>query len=182
MRKILLSLLAGFAFLGLASAAPVAAGVTVTLAWNQNEESNLWGYRLYYGTASRTYDWDKMVPVPFPETQTTITGLRHGVRYFFAVTALSIEGLESDYSLEVDYAAPVPPPPPITFALADGRLSWPETAEYLETLETCTDLSAGAWEPFTGTFYLDLEARRWVALVDTSEPARFFRIRRDVRP
>jgi hypothetical protein len=29
----------------------------VTLAWDRNAEQNVEGYKVYYGTASRDYDW-----------------------------------------------------------------------------------------------------------------------------
>ncbi len=29
----------------------------VTLAWDMNSEPNVTGYKIYYGTASRNYDW-----------------------------------------------------------------------------------------------------------------------------
>jgi hypothetical protein len=69
----------------------------VTLQWDANTETDLAGYKVYVGTASRTYG------TPFTiGTQTTysVTNLQPGT-YYFAVTALNSSGLESDYSNEV---------------------------------------------------------------------------------
>jgi hypothetical protein len=86
-----------------------AAEQSVTLAWNPNPETNLSGYRLYVGTASRVYSQNSFVPVP--TTIHTVTNLSSGSTYYFAVTALATDGLESDYSDEVSYLVPSPPPP-----------------------------------------------------------------------
>jgi hypothetical protein len=86
----LLSLLILFAVPGRAA--------QVTLAWDANTEADLGGYKVYYGTASQSYDW--FVDVG-NVTQTTITNLTAGTAYYFAATAYDDAGLESAYSSEV---------------------------------------------------------------------------------
>lgn len=83
---------------------PVSAAQSVTLAWNPNTETNLAGYRLYYGLASRSYS--SIVPVIVPSTQATVANVQPGQTYYFAVTAYTTDGLESDYSDEVSYTVP----------------------------------------------------------------------------
>jgi len=84
------------ALLWLACAAPALAA-DVTLAWDANTESNLAGYKVYYGTASRVYG----TPITIgTQTTYTVTGLTPGT-YYFAVTAYNTSGLESGYSNEV---------------------------------------------------------------------------------
>jgi hypothetical protein len=83
------------------------AAQSVTLAWNPNTETNLAGYRLYYGTASRQYAASNSVPRAL--TTSTVTNLTSGATYYFAVTAVSLDGLESGYSDEVSYRVPAPP-------------------------------------------------------------------------
>ncbi len=69
----------------------------VTLQWDPNPETDVVGYRVYYGTASRTYS----SPIPLGlQTSYTVTGLAAGT-YYFAVTAFNSEGLESAFSNEV---------------------------------------------------------------------------------
>ena len=72
----------------------------VTLAWDRNAESNVEGYKVYYGTASRDYDW--FIDVG-DVTSITITDLTDGFTYYFAATAYdtATPPLESTYSDEV---------------------------------------------------------------------------------
>jgi cell wall assembly regulator SMI1 len=50
-------------------------------------------------------------------TSNTISGLVSGATYYFAVTAIGTNGLESDYSAEVSYTVPLPTNNPPTIAL-----------------------------------------------------------------
>jgi len=69
----------------------------VTLQWDPNTETDLAGYKVYYGTGSRSYS----APINIGLQSTyTITGLAAGT-YYFAVTALNRDGLESAFSNEV---------------------------------------------------------------------------------
>ena len=72
-------------------------GANVVLVWDANTESDLAGYKVYYGTSSGTYgsaiDVGKV-------TTYTVANLGPGT-YFFAVTAHNTAGLESGYSNEV---------------------------------------------------------------------------------
>lgn len=71
---------------------------SVTLAWDANPETDIVGYIVYYGSASRNYT--NAVNVGNVTTNMVI-GLVDGVTYFFAVTAYNTNGLESDFSDEV---------------------------------------------------------------------------------
>jgi hypothetical protein len=79
---------------------------SVTLSWEPPTENtdgspllNLSGYKIHYGNASG--DYSTTVPVNNPGiTSYVIEGLGSGT-YFFAVTALSSSGAESDASAEV---------------------------------------------------------------------------------
>jgi len=77
-------------------AAPAGAAI-VTLAWNSNPETDLLGYKVYYGTSSGVYGTNIDVGL---QTTYTITGLPAG-NYYFAVTAYNAAYLESSYSNEV---------------------------------------------------------------------------------
>lgn len=73
-------------------------GASATLSWNQNTEPGLAGYKVYLGTAPATYG----TPIDVGDaTVYTVSGLQTGVRYYFAVTAYTTSGDESDYSDEV---------------------------------------------------------------------------------
>jgi len=82
--------------LGLLCAAGGQSGIA-TLTWDPNTETDLAGYKVYYGTASGTYT--QTVDVGKVSTF-TIAGLA-SAKWFFAVTAYNGGGLESGFSNEV---------------------------------------------------------------------------------
>lgn len=75
----------------------------MTLAWNPNPEPDVCCYIIYYGTNSRAYPYATNVG---NVTTATVYGLREGVTWYFALTALNTSGLESDFSNEVTNAIP----------------------------------------------------------------------------
>lgn len=92
--------------LGLGFVTTSQAGQSIALAWNPNTETNLAGYKLYYGTAAGVYSGQ--VSVQQPGTDAIVTNLTAGATYFFAVSAYSTEGLESELSTEISYVVPGP--------------------------------------------------------------------------
>lgn len=74
----------------------------VTVAWNPNSESDLAGYKVYYGNATGIYDTSVDVG---NKTNYTILGIVSGQGYFIAVTAYDTSGNESGYSSEISYIA-----------------------------------------------------------------------------
>ncbi len=77
--------------------AATATAADVVLAWDPNTESDLAGYKIYYGNSSGVYS---TVVTIGTQTTYTISGLAPGT-YYFAVTAFNTSGLESGYSNEV---------------------------------------------------------------------------------
>lgn len=75
----------------------------VTLAWDPNGESDLAGYRTYYGTESGNYTYNVEVG---KNESVTIAGLDLGKKYYFAVTAYDQDGNESDFSSEISFQVP----------------------------------------------------------------------------
>jgi hypothetical protein len=78
---------------------PFAAGSTVTLEWDPNPETNLSGYRVHYGSATRRYQG--VLEVPATSTSVTVSNLDNNRRYFFSVAAFNAGGSESALSDEV---------------------------------------------------------------------------------
>ena len=76
----------------------------ITLAWDPNPEPEVAGYKVYSGSASRTYAGGADVG---NWTNCFMSGLEPGKTYYFAATAYSSTGEESDYSAEVVYTVPV---------------------------------------------------------------------------
>jgi chitodextrinase len=77
---------------------PAAVTKTVDLSWDAVTAPNLSGYRIYYGTVSRTYT---QVLNTGNTTTFPVSGLVSGTRYFFAVSATDSFGNESGLSNEV---------------------------------------------------------------------------------
>ncbi len=92
----------------------------VTLAWDSNQENDLAGYRLYYGSASGNYS--QVIDVG-NNNQHKVSGLTAGATYYFAVTAYNLKGYESDYSTELAQTTSI-----ITYTItasagANGRIT-----------------------------------------------------------
>jgi hypothetical protein len=75
----------------------------VRLSWQGNSESDLAGYRVYYGTSSHSYTSMKEVGLA---TTTDITGFTNGATYYFAITAYDSSGNESAQSDEIVASIP----------------------------------------------------------------------------
>jgi fibronectin type 3 domain-containing protein len=78
---------------------PAVASQTATLAWDPVSEPDIAGYRVYYGTATRSYTG--VVAVAAPATTVTVSNLQNDQRYFFAVTSFDADELESPFSDEI---------------------------------------------------------------------------------
>ena len=104
----------------------------VTLAWNPNPESDIGGYRLFWGETN--------APATSREvgntTQTQVTNLAGGRTYYFYLTAYNSAGLESDPSSTVFYSQPqsgqIPAAPSNLSGVADSptqiRLQWSDNS------------------------------------------------------
>lgn len=82
----------------------VSAG-SVTLAWDASPSAEVAGYKIYSGLSSRIYNQN------FDTGNVLQFGLQNTVpkiTYFFAATAYTAQGLESDYSDEISYTPPLP--------------------------------------------------------------------------
>lgn len=88
-----------------------AGAADVSLAWDASPSTEVTGYKIYVGTASRIYG----PPITIGNQLTyTVTGLAGGTTYFFTATAFDGAGNESDYSNEVFKAIPTVGAPTIT--------------------------------------------------------------------
>jgi fibronectin type 3 domain-containing protein len=73
---------------------------SATLQWTASTDSRVTGYRIYYGTESRTYQAKGSGLNASSMTTYTVPNLTVGRTYYFAVTAYDAAGNESDYSSE----------------------------------------------------------------------------------
>jgi fibronectin type 3 domain-containing protein len=72
-------------------------GYSLKVIWTANAETDLAGYKVYWGTSSGAYTNSQTVG---KATSYTITGLTEGTRYYIAVTAYDTDGNESMKSIE----------------------------------------------------------------------------------
>ena len=132
--------------------ASAAGAQQLTLAWDASASTNVAGYRLYYGTNTRSYQF--VTNAGLMLTQAVV--LPHRGRWFFAATAFDTNGLESDFSNEVSWESK--PTPPVMAGKTWVRLT--------PVFGRSTNLAA--WESVTG------EAT-WFPATNRAE---FFRVNR----
>jgi len=77
---------------------------SVTFAWDASPSPEVAGYRLYSGPTSGTYTNSVDVGTPLEYTATNVV---REITMYYAVTAYSTNGLESDFSNEVSYTPPI---------------------------------------------------------------------------
>ena len=77
----------------------------VDASWDPNSESDLAGYRIYYGTQSGSYNTNVDVG---NATSVEIKGLQTNTTYYFVATAYDVAGNESTFSQEVSLFIPPP--------------------------------------------------------------------------
>jgi hypothetical protein len=87
----------------------IAQAASVTMTWNRNQEPDIAGYRIYYGTQSGQYN--NSITVYDSATQPlqlsyTVAGLSEGTAYYFALKTFDQAGQESDYSVETSQNIP----------------------------------------------------------------------------
>ncbi len=109
-------------------------GGSATVRWQANTEPDLQEYRVYTGTASRTYG----TPTPVGKaTSYTANNLDEGVTYYFAVTAVDTAGNESAFSQEVYKIIPDTHAPSVT-------ITSPTTGTTYETAQSTLNLNGTA--------------------------------------
>lgn len=81
------------------SPSPATTG-SATLAWNQNNDADLAGYKVYVGTQSGVYNYPGSPFTVGTTTSYTVTNLPKGQTYYFALSAYDTSGNESPLSAE----------------------------------------------------------------------------------
>lgn len=101
--KVRIFSLAALLVMGILAFTETAFGATIRISWSANSESDLDGYKVYYGIASGRYLSCRDVG---NSTSADIGNLGEGLTYYFAVTAYDMSGNESSYSREVSIVIP----------------------------------------------------------------------------
>lgn len=72
------------------------------LSWAPSPDEDTFGYRVYFGTAPRSYNQARGAGLDAQgATRFVVQDLVRGQRYYFAVTAYDAAGNESAFSAEV---------------------------------------------------------------------------------
>jgi hypothetical protein len=157
-------------FAGIPLACPAASGA-VTLAWDESDP-NVAGYRLYYGIASRTYP---LVIDVGPATSCSISNLVFGATYFFAVTAYSHVGMESEFSPEIIYT----PGLRIASIVSNGQgssLTWQTRRGATYRVLVSHTLTDPLWVDVSGPLPAFSTMISWTHVRVTSDSCTFYRI------
>jgi hypothetical protein len=87
-------------------------GATVRITWDANNEPDVYGYKLYYGTASGG-PYSTVIDVGNVTTKDVVISPLAGARFYFALSAYNDAG-ESSLSDEVNIIVPgtIPPAKP----------------------------------------------------------------------
>jgi hypothetical protein len=112
-----------------------AEAAAVGLKWNPNPESDIANYRVSYGTSSGVHPNSVDAGL---NTRASVNDLQEGTTYYFVVTAINQEGLESEPSDEVFYQVP---------ATSAGPIAVSQSASTNEDTPVGIVLSATATDP-----------------------------------
>lgn len=94
-----LAVAAGMLFLKCFVGSAAFAAESVIIAWDANNEQDVIGYRLFYGTESGIYTNQVNSPGPIA----VANNLSEGQTYYFAAVAVNLNGFESQVSDEISY-------------------------------------------------------------------------------
>jgi hypothetical protein len=134
-----------------------AAAQSAYLTWNQSGDPTVVSYNVYYGGESGAYTNE----TSFGEvTNAVISGLMAGATYYFAVTAVESDGIESVFSKEVDYTVP-PGSPTVAFTNLTPGMT-------VSTASFTVDGDTGDSEGVTNVFF-SLNGGAWTNAVTTDE-------------
>jgi len=141
-------------------------------AWDPSPSPDILAYRLYWGTSPTIRD--HVLIVPATVTQATANDLLPGRTYYFVATAVSMNGLESDFSNQVVYKLPFGAPMP-TFNATRFEVSWAQDGFFRDTLEMTSDFKG--WTPVPGPY--SIQKGFYHVQVPRDRERLFFRVRRE---
>lgn len=119
---------------------------SVPLAWDASTSSNISGYKVYYGNASRSYSTIKTIG---NQTTYTVDGLGMGT-WYFAVTAFDKDGNESDFSNEVSKFIAESSPSSLILLTVSSLRSFGVVLQCITTEKTSSILRYSLVQPNSG--------------------------------
>lgn len=156
-------------------ATPASAG-TVSVAWDAVADSDLAGYRVYYGTASHTYTQQQDVGV---STSLTLSGLTDCATYYVAVKARDGAGnLSTAYSNEIvgmprPYLLQVQPATaeqglPVTLVITGANFATGATLQFGNPNITVSSVTVNSCTQITATIAVGATAAAGATTVDVT--------------
>src|SRR5437016_2838669 len=108
---------------------------SATLAWDADTDAGVAGYRVYRSELSGVFAPPPLTSSLLTTTSFTDSTVQQGHTYYYVVTAVTIIGLESGYSnqVQVDIPALVTNQPPTANAGPDQTITLPATATLIAT-------------------------------------------------
>ncbi len=136
----------------------------VSLAWDANTETNIAGYRLYYGPTSQSLTNTVDAGLALTATASNLT---EGATYYFAVTARNTDGLESDFSDQVSYTVPG-----LTFLVSPVASPGDPVRLRFEAVlgQACEIRATEDFTTWATVYYTTPSASGWVEFVDADAP------------
>lgn len=114
---------------------------SVVLEWDVSTDVGVGSYKVHFGTNNAAYDF---VVDAGNNSTATVSGLIEGVTYYFVCTAIGTNQLESDFSNEIAYTAPLIFDITIEKGLSPNViLSWPQHIAGI--LQYKLDISSQNW-------------------------------------
>ncbi len=149
--------------------------VSITLAWDAAQGTDIVGYNVYFGTASGNYSSVTNAPTNLA----VITGLVPGTRYFFTTTTVNSQGMESARAPEISFVAGSSLPPALlSVSLSPTRqLNLSGTAPAGYTYQVLTSQDLRNWS-LAGTITTDPTGTfRYTYPAPTTGASRLYRLR-----
>lgn len=152
---------------------PPSPGVRVTLQWDPSVGAEVNAYRLYLGTSSGSYVSFYLGEV----TMATLSGLTPGDTYYFAVTAVTPSGLESEFSNEVNYTVPTPVPQLTLQPSQGGSFVLAGHGKPGVTYDILSSTDLAQWTPLLTVTAGTDGVYRHIYVPDSVDTRRFFKVR-----
>jgi hypothetical protein len=117
---------------------------TLKLAWNPNPETNIASYAIYVSTSSGGYTVPLQL-VPAAQTTFEFGPATPGIRYYFVVTAINTQGLQSTFSNEVSGVVTGFTNDPLVPGIYVRAIHISELRDRIDKLRSREGLPTGSW-------------------------------------
>lgn len=145
---------------------------SVTLAWDPSPDPTVAAYNIYQGVTDGAYTNEILLGLV---TNVTISPLVPGATYWFAATAVSMAGIESDFSTSVSYSVPAAPVLYTNYLIGLTLLSSEDGTNWLQALiwnATVLTNPSGSQLFFKGLMSITPTNLPWGSIIPVAVPFR----------